>query len=176
MAALDALYAELPEVACKGLCYSHCVKDTIEFSPIERQRVERETGVRVASSKPKGVPCAALDRGRCSVHSVRPTICRLFGAADGMRCEHGCLPSRWLTDQAMMRYLCEAMRIGQHPMFGEREVEFLTEMTGDREVAPLLARYLRGERRGVVRQLEDAIEQRRVAAGYPPRRAVKRPT
>lgn len=169
MTALDALYAELPEVGCKGLCESHCVRDTVEFSPVETMRVERETGVRVKPLKQGVEPCAALHRGRCTVHSIRPMICRLFGAADGMRCEHGCLPTRWLTDQDMMRYLCAAMQIGQHPMYGEREVRFLVELSADPEVAPLFARYLRGDRSGdLMRQLGATIQQRRVAAGYAP--------
>lgn len=157
-------------MACKGLCYPQCIDELIDLSPVETQRIERDTGVHV-TSKQRGTPCAALDRGRCSVHSVRPMICRLYGAADGLRCEHGCLPSRWLRDRDVVHYLAEAMKVGRHPMFGDQESGFINAVSTDPEVAPLLAKYLRGNRTAdLLQQLRDTIEVRRVAAGYPPRR------
>jgi hypothetical protein len=37
--------------------------------------------------------CPALSLvGRCTVYEVRPMLCRLWGAVEGMRCDRGCLP------------------------------------------------------------------------------------
>jgi Fe-S-cluster containining protein len=45
-------------------------------------------------------PCRFLLAGRCSIYSMRPAICRLFGAVDHpmLRCPHGCRPEKYLTD------------------------------------------------------------------------------
>ena len=34
--------------------------------------------------------CKYLKDGTCTIHEVRPAICRLFGAADDLPCPHGC--------------------------------------------------------------------------------------
>jgi Fe-S-cluster containining protein len=35
--------------------------------------------------------------GKCTVYSVRPYICRLWGATKELACPQGCQPERWLT-------------------------------------------------------------------------------
>jgi Fe-S-cluster containining protein len=42
--------------------------------------------------------CVYLKKERCSIYSVRPLVCRLYGVSNGMQCPHGCQPSRLLTD------------------------------------------------------------------------------
>lgn len=92
--ALEAIYAELPDVPCKGLCFGSC--SFIAMSEAEHQRIRKEGGVAIEMHH---APCPALDfAGRCSVHELRPLICRLYGATPALRCPHGCKPSRWLTN------------------------------------------------------------------------------
>lgn len=35
--------------------------------------------------------------GKCTVYTVRPFICRLWGTTPTLRCPEGCEPERWLT-------------------------------------------------------------------------------
>ena len=95
---LDALYAELPQLQCRGLCQDSC--GPIGVSEGEGACVERAGGrpLRFASR----LRCTFLEpnSGRCEVYEVRPMICRLFGMVKGvMECPHGCVPERWLTRQ-----------------------------------------------------------------------------
>lgn len=41
--------------------------------------------------------------GKCSVYSVRPLICRIWGCLPRMRCPFGCLPERWLSEQEVRK-------------------------------------------------------------------------
>ncbi|MDP9843338.1 YkgJ family cysteine cluster protein [Streptosporangium lutulentum] len=98
---LDELYAKVPSTGCKGLCQEHCT--TIAGGRREAQRMaeagfQLPTSVAALVRKRRTVvatsePCAALGGdGRCQAYEVRPLICRLWGAVDGLPCEHGCMP------------------------------------------------------------------------------------
>lgn len=92
-------YRRLPEIECKGHCWNSC--GPIDMHPAEREAI-RERGVEIqpfthersqrwAMNEP--LHCNALtDDLRCSVHDVRPLICRLWGVVKGMdmECPHGC--------------------------------------------------------------------------------------
>jgi Fe-S-cluster containining protein len=43
--------------------------------------------------------CAALKDKKCSIYTVRPAICRLYGVAEGLECAFGCEPKKKLTRQ-----------------------------------------------------------------------------
>jgi hypothetical protein len=91
---LEAIYAELPAVPCTGQCHSSC--SYIGMSEAEYRRIKRETGIEIEMYQS---PCPALDfAGRCSIHELRPLICRLYGATERLRCPWGCKPERWLSD------------------------------------------------------------------------------
>jgi len=103
LTALDALYAALPTVPCKRQCQASC--GVIVMTRFEWVRMQRKLGY-----KPKGKPtliCPMLKHGACSVHSIRPLICRLWGCIDDpmMRCPFGCQPSAWLTMEDSRRIL-----------------------------------------------------------------------
>jgi Fe-S-cluster containining protein len=99
-AALRALYAAIPAVACKGLCHDQCT--LIPVSAAERAAIHSHTGRRVKTlpmlkkfvMRPAddGLHCRYLRKGRCEIYEARPAICRLYGAADGLECPHGCPP------------------------------------------------------------------------------------
>ncbi|MCX5066735.1 hypothetical protein OOJ91_12850 [Micromonospora lupini] len=111
VAEMDQLYAELPEIDCKGLCHESCT--AIVMTPVEQQRV-RERGVEVT---PLDMPCPALTQlNRCSVRDVRPLICRLYGLVEQMACPHGCRPEGGFVPEATARRLIErSMVIGGRP-------------------------------------------------------------
>lgn len=96
-ASLEALYAQVPDAGCKGLCADAC--GPIGMSAREQQRLA-EAGHHVPQPEDAlrslglfgDFNCPALVDGRCTAYDVRPMICRLYGAADDLRCEHGCTP------------------------------------------------------------------------------------
>lgn len=93
---LATIYAEIPTVACRGLCQASCCPIGDFATPVERARIEAKAGYAMngAAARAGGEPCNMLSpTGTCSVYNVRPTVCRLYGVDEGMRCPHGCLPS-----------------------------------------------------------------------------------
>jgi Fe-S-cluster containining protein len=100
MTDLRELYAAVPAVHCKGLCHDQCT--IIPLAPAERVAIESHTGRRVKTlpmvksivMRPAddGLTCRYLKRERCSIYEARPMICRLYGAAEGLACPHGCRP------------------------------------------------------------------------------------
>jgi uncharacterized protein len=111
---LDALYAELPTIACQGLCERSC--GPIPLTTHERARVRRALH-RQITCEPPDYNCSALVAKRCSVYATRPMICRLWGLVEGMRCPWGCVPERVLTDAEGARYLARASQIGGRVRF-----------------------------------------------------------
>lgn len=101
---LEEVYAAIPEVACKGLCVDSC--GPIAMSLEEAARLA-ERGVTMpplpdavaAVERGDDYYCPALQDGRCGVHDVRPTICRLWGATESMPCPHGCTPPGALSQE-----------------------------------------------------------------------------
>jgi hypothetical protein len=97
VSAAPRAWDRIPAMHCKGLCAESC-------GPIEASTEERallvERGVNLPSVGQAmtaffmdgDYTCPALKDERCSVYDVRPTICRLWGAVEGMPCPHGCLP------------------------------------------------------------------------------------
>lgn len=97
---LESVYAELPEVKCKGKCSEAC-------GPVLMSSAEEQVFRSAGKAVPR--PTAMLLSGdascphltplnRCSVYEIRPLICRLYGVVKAIRCEFGCVPERWLSD------------------------------------------------------------------------------
>ena len=112
--ALKRLYDRLPPMDCKGLCWHWC--STVETSVRERERAEQRAGRALKYDPTRGV-CSMLDEhGRCSVHEVRPLVCRLWGMTERMRCQYGCVPEGGFVSDSEERALFrEARRIGGVP-------------------------------------------------------------
>jgi hypothetical protein len=108
---LKAIYDLVPHVNCKGLCYGAC--GPVPATAVEREDIRQLTGRRVKTEPelfvdqhPRGIKilkstddgtCLYLKKERCTVYAARPLMCRLYGAADGLRCQHGCWPDRPLS-------------------------------------------------------------------------------
>jgi Fe-S-cluster containining protein len=102
---LDQVYAEIPRVNCRGLCHGAC--GVILMSPLEFRRLSLAVLPRSISE-----PCPALREGRCSSYERRPLICRLYGVAEGLPCEHGCVPERVLSDNDAGKLIERVAAIG----------------------------------------------------------------
>ena len=86
--ALDAMYAEIPAVECKGLCIESC--GPFPAFAAEHQRLLSSFGKAPSVDQ---WTCPLLVKGRCRAHAIRPALCRLWGVVDGMPCKWGCVPS-----------------------------------------------------------------------------------
>ncbi len=104
---MQALYAQIPNINCQGLCHQSCtiipaakieikrVRDACKgnvFHPIRFMRAMKED-----PETPKLPSCKALIDKKCSIYSMRPAICRLYGVAEGLKCDFGCSPERFLS-------------------------------------------------------------------------------
>lgn len=116
---IQRVWAAIPSTNCLGLCTESC--GPIMASDIEEQLLA-ERGITILARRPEQVlaalavtrDCPALVDGRCSVYEVRPTICRLWGAADKMPCPHGCVPDGGhLSERTSARLLRQANEHGQ---------------------------------------------------------------
>lgn len=63
---------------------------------LEWKRVKRAKGGTPRMRDPMRCPMLS-HAGACTVYTVRPYICRLWGATKTLRCPEGCEPERWLT-------------------------------------------------------------------------------
>lgn len=90
---LEAVYDNIPSIDCKGLCHDNCTIVSMESE--EYKKLAISSG-KVPAVNEEGM-CDYLVKERCSVYDNRPTICRLYGVAEGLRCSHGCQPDRLLT-------------------------------------------------------------------------------
>lgn len=115
---LDELYAELPELECRGACWDSCGR--IAMTDLEHRRTEA-AGVPIEDGKLSDLPavCPALTMlHQCSIYEVRPLICRLWGLTESMPCTFGCRPTdgrALLTDREAFEYMARVHDIaGQH--------------------------------------------------------------
>lgn len=103
---LAKLYAQIPDIDCKGLCHASCTIVPAAKIEIKRAR-ERMKGrnpfnpMYAMHELQKETPiipsCAALKEQRCSIYTARPAICRLYGVAEGLECPFACEPKYKLT-------------------------------------------------------------------------------
>jgi Fe-S-cluster containining protein len=119
--ALDAIYAELPAIECRGQCHDSCCN--IDMTGTERQRIA-DAGVsiprRTIHDTPR--PCPALTiLNRCAVYEVRPLICRLWGLTRVMRCSYGCVPEGgYLPERTALELIARAhAAAGEHDRAAE---------------------------------------------------------
>jgi hypothetical protein len=110
--ALEALWAQVPDVGCRGLCSSSC--GPIVPARLEVRVLEGAAGRRLTTDE-TGTRCSMLADGRCTAYAARPLICRLWGACEDMRCPWGCRPPRGvalLTRAQALDLLGAALALG----------------------------------------------------------------
>jgi hypothetical protein len=121
VAALDALYAELPTIECHGGCAAAC--GPIPLTELEARRLQVTThrkprtlvlmptvDGRGDTRRERCIYLSAADR--CTAYAVRPLLCRAYGALKAMSCPRGCLPSAWLTPRAFVRLALAIEQVG----------------------------------------------------------------
>jgi hypothetical protein len=98
---LKAIWDKVPAMKdCKGKCQASC--GPIPVSGEERELVERRSGQGL-DFNPETWTCNMLSKtGYCTVYSVRPLICRIWGATEHLPCPFGCEPERVLSQGETM--------------------------------------------------------------------------
>lgn len=103
---LDRLYATMPGIECKGLCWGSC-------GPIGMSKAEHDRLVQINDTPRQDLTCPLLTASKqCSAYEARPVLCRLFGVAEEMPCPFGCKPERVVQRTEGYGYLEAARRIG----------------------------------------------------------------
>ena len=122
-ARMQAIYDQVPPIpGCLGNCWISC--GPASMTPWERRRLAVAghplTPEDEARKKPCDYWCEALGPdGRCRAYSIRPLICRLWGAVDWLPCPWGCKPEGgYLPNDVAFRLLLESMQLGGtgHPV------------------------------------------------------------
>lgn len=108
---LEAIYKRIPEVQCRRKCQQAC--GPILMSAVEWQRIREQHYVGPLEDD---LTCPLLANGDCAVYSIRPAICRIWGATKRLRCPHGCVPTRWLTDEESLHIIKRLIKLS-----GDRE-------------------------------------------------------
>lgn len=142
---LDALYARLPALECRGKCQHSCAA-SVDMSDVERARILAEASLRMPSRDEAPGACIALTMlGACVVYPVRPMICRLWGVTDAMRCPHGCRPAGgYLADRDALNLLLDAFEVGGGG-YSPAAIAEIRRLLDVPELLPLLSRLMRGD-------------------------------
>jgi Fe-S-cluster containining protein len=111
MTLIDDVYAQVPEVPCKGLCQRAC--GPIACSGLEAQALQDagHTLPAIVDHPTQGpMTCSHLSpEGRCRIYAQRPLVCRLFGAVPEMKCPHGCRPKGGYIGDGKGRALVQSL-------------------------------------------------------------------
>ncbi len=135
---LQRVYDQIPVVRCRGLCQHSC--GPIGMSPREHQRLDgavpallRVQRHQVLEATNGQWRCPALtETGLCSVYELRPTVCRLWGAMEGLECPHGCKVKPRLLDVATgMRLAAEANNAGGGLYMDPEKIAHLASLAPD---------------------------------------------
>lgn len=107
--ALRELWEKVPKmVDCKGLCSDSC--GPIPVSSLERALLEERTG-KTLQPEGAGLTCSLLTNGLCGAYAIRPLVCRIWGAAEGLPCVHGCKPERVISAEEALDLFKQAEEI-----------------------------------------------------------------
>jgi Fe-S-cluster containining protein len=112
---LARAYAKVPRIECKGLCHTTC--GMIPLIGKEKALTERVTTTqwtvlgegRLLYDADRGC-CPFLQENRCSIYDERPLMCRVWGAAEGLECPHGCEPEARMTGKRFKKLTEEVAR------------------------------------------------------------------
>ncbi|UBU16610.1 YkgJ family cysteine cluster protein [Nonomuraea gerenzanensis] len=172
-AALDELYAKVPQPGCKGLCVDSC--GPVGMNPREHQRI-RERGVNIPHyrdalaqlAETGHYTCPALKDGQCSVYDVRPMSCHLWGAVETMPCPYGCRPEEGLLpDGEGHALLAQSLDVGKPDALDAEQLGRLKQRFDDPQFRQTVRQYVQENRPAA--NPGQAIEHwRSKAAGYGP--------
>ncbi len=149
IAELEELYAQVPDVACQGLCQAAC--GPIGMGDAEYARLQGPGMPPICRSDLTGVDvrrpasCPALTiLGQCGVYQLRPMVCRIWGAVASLRCPHGCRPPGGFLDETLGQILLmRSLMVGATPqdrVFYRRLIDRLEG--GDVEMSQAMAGWV----------------------------------
>jgi Fe-S-cluster containining protein len=92
---VEQIYAIIPKLDCQRKCRECCGPITVFGVEWDRMQAASLVSINKINHRAE---CPALSGNSCSIYSVRPLICRLWGVVRAMRCPWGCEPERWLSD------------------------------------------------------------------------------
>ena len=101
---LEALYRMIPDFNCKPDCIQ-CCENKIQFAPEEREKAPKPEEDR------EDAFCSYVCENGCTIHEIRPLLCRIYGNSELMKCPHGCGPERLLSEAETRRIIKEYVRI-----------------------------------------------------------------
>jgi len=113
---LEGLYRLIPSIPCRRLCADAC--GALILTDLEARRLQAETHIKPRTlpviSHPSAGRCVYLApaQDRCTVHAIRPLICRVWGVLKRLSCPHGCTPSTWLSDVQFLALARAVEKIG----------------------------------------------------------------
>lgn len=159
-AELKKLYDRIPKIPdCDGRCWTSC--GPVGMSDRERQRI-RQAGYRItpyreAMQRAETYYCEALTEDRrCAVYDLRPMVCRLWGAVEGLPCVYGCRPEGgYLSDAEGYWLIGESRRIAGGEHAASVPVEQISEVMAREHIRAELGRIRdRGQRGEQIRKAE----------------------
>jgi Fe-S-cluster containining protein len=101
---IEDLYELIPDFICSKGCYECCKNFGVPSrTKIEDERLKKfleDRGMKVGEARDHTCPYLdeALPEGGCSLHPVRPLICRLYGTSPSYLCKMGVMPVRLLEE------------------------------------------------------------------------------
>jgi hypothetical protein len=98
---IDDLYRMIPDFLCTPGCHECCSTFGVPSrTREEEERIRRFMAERgMAAVAARGTTCPHLVIGfGCSIYSVRPLICRLYGTSPTYRCVRGVSPLHLLHE------------------------------------------------------------------------------
>lgn len=154
---LRDIWDKVPDMKdCKGKCAMSC--GPIPVSSLERKLIQGRAGHILTTERNLGkkntegvMSCNMLtEDGRCSVYSIRPLVCRLWGTTRALACPEGCQPERWLGDQEALD-LFDAIQA----LTGDGDNQAVEDMMG--VMAPWEQKLWRENHDKIVRAMADKM-------------------
>lgn len=161
--ALNIVYAKVPKLNCLGKC-SYACHQTIGFIDAEYDRIVERIGRPIPPRDGTTIPapCPLLSfLGTCTVHDIRPLICRIWGATKATQCRHGCQPAdgRWLSEVEVAELFAEAAELTGDAQAGYLRM-LVEQLHSDPDAREVLSALMSGDRSAELATRAAAVRRR----------------
>jgi len=97
---LKRIYQKIPDFNCKEGCSECCGPHPWSLEEARKiRRFLKKCGLKERFVKFGSLSCPYIENERCIIYPVRPLMCRLYGAVEGLKCPFGCGPEKLLMDK-----------------------------------------------------------------------------